>query len=436
MMQALPGGKQADPMRADWIAGIRDAALAEFGRHGQPTPRLETWRHTNLRPFDKTRFHTLPRVTATGMSEAALAPKLLDKPAGRLVFVNGRMSPTLSFAGEFGGPVGLESIVLAVTGGSPLLRAHLGTVACHEGAEHAMTAQNLGTFDGGAVLFVPAGLKMPGPIELVFVGAPTDVPVKNTIRNMIVVGRGAELTVVERYLALDFRDQPYMTNAVTELVAAENAQVRHVRIQDEGPAALHLGVLGVRQSAHSRVESDVIQVGAKLGRSDVQVALAEPGASCRVDGLYVGTGEQHLDQNSVIEHQAPHCDSSELYKGVLDQRSSGVFRGRIEFHEGAIKSSTQQLNRNLLLSPHASASSKPQLEIDNDDVKATHGSTIGQLDDSALFYMRARGIDAETARGLLTWGFVREVVDALPVPELRTWLARRLSDRLTVPDEE
>ena len=432
-MQALPGGKQTDPMVGGWIGDLRDAALADYGRHGAPTQKLEAWRHTSLRVLETTRFEESHGIAATGMSAEVLRSRMLAKPAARMVFVNGNFAPVLSFASEEFDETGFLNMRTAIQCDSPALRAHFGSAAPQQGPEHALTARNAGTFHDGAALFLAKGFSAPGPVELVFLGAPVNQPVGSVVRNLIVAERGTEVTVVERYMALDFRDQAYLTDAVTEVIVGDGATVRHVRVQDEGPAAVHLGVLGVRQQADSRFESTVIQVGAAVGRSDVQVAMVAPGASCKLDGLYVGTKSQHLDQNTVIEHLAPHCSSTQVYKGVLDQRSHGVFRGRVLFHEGAIKSSTEQMSRSLLLSPNAVANAKPQLEIDNDDVKATHGATIGQLDADALFYLHARGIDLQTARGLLTWGFVSEMVHELPVPELRSWLERKLSDRLAVP---
>lgn len=434
-MQALPGGKQQDPMLGGWISGLRDAALALYGSHGTPTPKLEAWRHTSLRVLDKLRFEEQPNVTATAMSGPALQRRLLANPTARMVFINGRHCPALSFAAEELHGARFVNMRQAIEQDLPPLRSHFGAAAPQQGPEHALTARNAGTFHDGAALFLPANFVAPGPVELVFVGAPAEKSVRNVVRNLIVAERGAEVTLVERYIALDFHDKAYHTDAVSEVVLGEGATVRHVRIQDEGPEAIHLGVLGVLQRADSRFESTVIQVGAAMGRSDVQVRMVAPGASCRLDGLYAGDAKQHLDQNTVIEHVAPHCGSTQVYKGVLDQHSSGVFRGRVLFHAGAVKSTTEQMSRSLLLSPNAVANAKPQLEIDNDDVKATHGATIGQLDADALFYLLARGIDLPTARGMLTWGFVAEVVDGLPLPELRTWLAKRLADRLYVPDE-
>lgn len=429
-MQALPNSQREDPMQRGWIGDLRDQAWEAYVRNGTPTPRLEAWRYTSLKALEKLQFEAKASAVATAMTERLLDADALEAIAARLIFVNGRLASWMTLADGLDDKVQLTSLRAAIKADNQLVRQHLCSAAPMKGAEHAMTALNAARFEDGALLAVAAGVVLDRPVELIFITAPAGGPSESHLRNLIVAGRHAEVTVVERYISMDMGEHATATQAVTEVIAGEGATVRHVRVQDEALSALHLGVVGARQEANSRFESTVIQLGASLGRADVQVALRGEGASCSLDGLYVASGDQHLDNNTVIRHIAPRCDSAELYKGVLDGKSTGVFRGRVLIGEGAVKSTTAQLNRNLLMSEHATANTKPQLEIDNDDVQATHGATVGQLDAGALFYLRSRGIDEPTARSLLTWGFAREVIDRLPVPALHDLLTARLARAL------
>jgi Fe-S cluster assembly protein SufD len=267
-----------------------------------------------------------------------------------------------------------------------------------------------------------------GFIHLLFIGQGDGI--WSHPRNLITVGRGSQVTIVETYVG----SGQYFTNAVTEIAADEDSVVDHYKFQCEDSNAFHVGNVFIREERSANVMSRSVSVGGAIVRNETHVALLGPGAAVSLDGLFTATGTQHMDNRTVIDHISPHCDSLELYKGILDQNARGVFDGRIIVRPDAKKTASKQENRNMLLSETAIVDSKPTLEIHNDDVKCNHGSTIGQLDPESLFYLQSRGIDAEAARSLLIYAFASEIVDRMklePVQEqIRRALFRSRPDRL------
>ncbi|HEX2121979.1 MAG TPA: Fe-S cluster assembly protein SufD, partial [Thermoanaerobaculia bacterium] len=241
-------------------------------------------------------------------------------------------------------------------------------------------------------------------------------------RNLVVAGANAQVAIVETYVGTG----SYMTNAVTEIVAGEGAVVDHYRLECESLDAFHVGNVFIRQERGANVTSRSIAIGAALARSETHVILGGEGATVSLDGLFAGTGRQHLDNRTVIDHAKPHCESHELYKGVLDQNARGVFDGRIIVRPDAKKTVSRQENRNLLLSETAVVDSKPTLEIHNDDVKCNHGSTIGQIAQEPMFYLRSRGIGEEEARSLLIHAFASEIIDRMKIEPVREQIRRAL----------
>ncbi|HZW74118.1 MAG TPA: Fe-S cluster assembly protein SufD, partial [Caldimonas sp.] len=245
-------------------------------------------------------------------------------------------------------------------------------------------------------------------------------------RTLIVAGEGSRVTVVEHYLG----EGIYWTNAVTEAVLGAGASLTHYRVQRDSPRAFHVGTVAVEQAADSRYGSRSISLGGALVRSDIGTRLDAPGAACTFDGLYLASGTQHVDHHTTIDHRQPRGTSRELYKGIMDGRATGVFNGKVFVRPHAQQSDAQQMNKNLLLSDDAQIETKPQLEIFADDVKCSHGATIGQLDDDAIFYLRARGIDAAAARQMLIFAFANELIEPVAVEPLRALLTRELGERL------
>ncbi|MEW6249032.1 MAG: Fe-S cluster assembly protein SufD [Planctomycetota bacterium] len=412
-----------------WLRPLRQAAIAHYAELGIPTTRHEDWRYTNLAPLVRARPQLAPDASAR-VRVADLRPFLWE-PAGtpRLVFVNGRFAPHLS---EPAAPRGVQMGTLAGAAGGALaaLEAQFNRYA--QPGQHAFAAVNTAFLEDGAHVLIAPGAIVEAPLHLVFVSTSEETPTFACPRTLVIAGANSQCTIVESYVGLPAGKDagPYFTNAVTELVAGENAVVDHYKVQREAENAFHIGALYLHQQRAATVTSHNLSLGGGLVRHDLNVVLAGEGGDCHLNGLYVVGGEQHVDNHLRVEHAAPHCNSREVYKGVLDGQSRGVFTGRIIVRKGAQKTDGKQTNNNLLLSGEAQVDTKPQLEIFADDVKCTHGATIGQLDADALFYLRSRGVPADAARGLLTYAFAGESLDQIRVAPLRAQIARLVRARL------
>jgi len=369
------------------VTTLREEAAERFATLGWPTPRIEEWRYTNLAPVQKVAWR-VDEAPAAADSPASL----VEKGATEYVFVNGR---------------GLKPAAPLET-----------TIADWE--RNAMVALNTANMQDGARIEIPAGQIVDGFIHLLFIGKGDGI--WSHPRNVIAVGANAQVAIVETYVG----SGSYFTNAVTEISAGEGAVVDHYRIECESLEAFHVGNVFIRQERGANVTSRSIAIGGAIVRNETHVALAGEGASVTLDGLYTGTGTQHLDNRTVIDHIKPHCESLERYKGVLDQNARGVFDGKVIVRPDAQKTLSRQENRNLLLSETAIVDSKPTLEIHNDDVKCNHGSTIGQIEQEPLFYLRSRGIGEDEARNLLVYAFAAEVVDRMKIEPVREQIRRAL----------
>jgi Fe-S cluster assembly protein SufD len=409
-----------------WLRPLRTVGLERFVALGFPTPRLEEWKYTNVAPIARVPFRL---AAATALSAAATQAVAGLRPGtGReLVFVNGRYVPALSAPGASLRGLTIDSLAAVAAREPARVEPHLGGFDSDE--SDAFVALNTAFMEDGAVILVDKGVTVDEPIHLLFVSLPTtDGAQFSCPRNLIVAGESSHITVIESYVGATVGQ--YLTNAVTEVAVGANAGVAHYKVQREDEAAFHVGRVAARQAADSRFNSLSISLGAALARTDIGSVLGAEGGDCRLDGLYMAGGAQHVDHHTTIDHQRPHCSSRELYKGVLDGRATGVFNGKVYVRPDAQKSDAQQMNKNLLLSETAVVNTKPQLEIFADDVKCSHGATIGRLDDDALFYLRARGIDAATARTLLVYAFANELITRVPVESVRTQLDATVRDRL------
>jgi Fe-S cluster assembly protein SufD len=293
---------------------------------------------------------------------------------------------------------------------------HLAKYADYQ--DHPFTALNTSNFNDGAL--VVANGVVEGFVHLLYIGQGDAI--WSHPRNLIIAGRGSQLTVVETYAG----DGRYFTNVVTEIVAEDGAVVDHYKVECESLDAYHVGTVQIHQERSSSVTAHSVAIGGSIVRNEVNAALKGEGASLALEGLFIGAGTQHLDNKSVIDHARPHCESMELYKGILDDNARGIFDGRIIVGVGAQKTVAKQTNKNLLLSETAIVDSKPTLEIHNDDVKCNHGSTIGQLAEEPLFYLRSRGIGEEEARGMLIYAFASELVDRMKVEPVREAIRRAM----------
>jgi Fe-S cluster assembly protein SufD len=411
----------------EWLEPVRRAAMERFARTGFPAARDEEWRFTPIGPIAQGSWR--PAIGGAGeVSRAQLAPFLFGHADWTtLVFVNGSYSEPLSAIGGLPAGVRVSSLAGALRGNGATLQAHLGRHAPLEGSP--FTALNTAFLSDGGLVHVGAGVDLSAPVHLVFV---TTAAADGTVthpRNLVVVERGARASIIESYVTLA-PGQSYWTNPVTEVAVAAGAWVEHTRIQRESEGAYHVGLTHVDQQRDSHYRSFSLAMGAALARHNLHVRLKDENIETLMYGLYLTRGDQVADNHTAIYHDQPNCRSWEVYKGILDGRSRAVFNGKVFVKPEAQKTDAKQTNRNLLLSDAARVNTKPQLEIFADDVKCTHGATVGRLDEVARFYARSRGIPAAAADRLLTYAFAAEVVDEVALAPVREELDRLVLDRL------
>jgi Fe-S cluster assembly protein SufD len=418
-------GGQSPP----WVQAIRKAGIAHFCELRFPTTQHEEWRFTNVAPIAQLPFKPALRLPRQGVSARSLEPFHLDHaPVQRLVFLDGHYSAELSSSlKQPHGGIKVGSLAAALTAESAAVERHLARYA--NPADNAFVALNAAFFQDGAFIVVPAGTVVAEPIHLLFIATTTESGAANHPRNLIIAQKNSRVAVFEQYVSLT--DGAYVTNAVTELVVGEGATVEHGRIQNESREAFHLGTVQAQQEAHSRFVSHSISLGARLARNDIHSVLGGAESECLFNGLYVASGDQLVDHHTVIDHAKPHCASHEFYHGILDDRARGVFNGKIFVRKDAQKTDAKQTNRNVLLSDEATVDTKPQLEIFADDVKCTHGATVGRLDEEAVFYLCSRGIGADEARQMLLHAFGRHILERISVEAVRESLDELLLHRLT-----
>lgn len=401
---------------ADWRMPLRRAAIDWISNAGFPTTRDEDWKYTPVGPLLEPSYQVPTPVAMPGeWLEAGGAG-----PGHRLVFWNGRFVRALSATGAV--PSGAVVGPLSEAISSAQVKQRLGSLT---NTDSAFVALNTAFMEDGAFVSVPDGAELADPVELIFVADAEHGPVAIHPRNLIVLGAGAHAAIVETYLGWDVAG-PYLDNAITEAVLGPGARLEHFREQLESPQAFHVARLVVDEAAGASLSSYVLAMGGRVARSEVVARLEATGGACTLNGLYVGRGDQQLDNNTRIEHLGPGCHSRELYHGILDQHARGIFTGRVLVMREAQKSDAGQTNRNLLLSDAAEAKTRPHLQILADDVKCAHGATIGELDDDALFYLRSRGIDEDSGRAMLTSAFATAVTSTLPIRAWRHRAERRL----------
>ncbi len=405
---------------------IRGAAMEQFGATGFPDSADERWRFTSMRRLTEATFNLAAGDTER-ITRADLDTHVLASCADQcLVFVNGRFSADLSSVVGLPEGVVATSIGTATRSDLELLERHLGKYA--RPGDNPFTALGTAFIVDGAFLFMPPNVVLDKPIQLLFLSVASETPSVSHPRCLVVADGGSAASVVEVYAGLGAGE--YWTNSVTEAVIGENARLEMYRVQRESEEAHHTSTTQSFQARDSVYGLTTVELGALLSRHDINAALAGENAECHLYGLSQLRGGQHVDHHTTIEHAKPHCNSWEYFNGIYDERSRGVFTGRIVVQPGAQQTDSKQTNNSLLLSDAARADSQPQLEIYADDVKCTHGATLGPIDDRALFYFRSRGIEAETARNLLTYGFGIEILNKIGIGELRERLDDVLHARL------
>lgn len=406
-----------DLVNTDALGPLRQKAIEHFAAAGFPTTQDEEWAFTNIAPLTRNNFELAESTTVPAAVE--------DYRYGLkgLVFVDGHFAGAHSDLNGLPNDVFIERLSIAA---GTIIVAALGRAASTEG--EAFTALNTAFWQDGAIIHITSGVVVEQPIHLLFVSTGQRAHVVSHPRVLVVAGPNSQATVVESYIGLGAG--PYLTNSVSELFLGHDAVLDHYRIQRESAAAFHIAATHVYEERAAQFRSTSINLGGRLTRHHVHTALAGEGVDSTLNGLYIADGGQHVDNHTLIEHAEPNCQSHEFYKGILGGRATGVFRGKIHVHQAAQKTDAYQANQNLLLSATAQINTKPQLEIYADDVKCSHGATIGQLDADALFYLRSRGMGHREAVRVLTRAFAGEVLDRVRIPVLKDSLNQLVDRRL------
>ncbi len=410
-----------------WLESMRTQAIERFVSKGLPTTREEDWRYTNVAALGQIPFELAARQDLEmGGRDIREISCFGVFHSTQLVFVNGHFAPGLSSLQDL--PAGIEvgSLAARVQEGSGNLSEILNSHAAY--GKSPFSYLNTAFMQDGAYVRIRRGTVLDHPIHLIFISTASEKAVMSYPRTLIVAEPSSQATVLESFIGMG--ETTHFTNAVTELIAQENAVLEHYKVQQEGPQGYHVGNFYLRLGRNSQVAATSISVGGLLCRNDVHALLDAEGADLALNGLYLTRGKQHVDNHTVIDHAKPHGNSRELYLGLLDGKSRGVFDGKIFVRADAQKTVSRQTNKNLLLSDEALVNTKPQLEINADDVKCNHGATIGQLDENSLFYLRSRGIGASQAHAILTYAFANELVSLIKVDALRAWLEGVLVGRL------
>jgi len=415
-------GRRSEPT---WRRDARARAVEQFRREGLPTTRDEEWLYTPVSAIADAGYGLAAHEQ---VPPADVAPFLFPEFAGpQLVFVNGKFWPALSDLRPL--PPGVRVVSLADLQDSDpaFLERHLGRAI--QFRQRAFTALNDAWNTDGAVLIVESGVEVQTPVHVLYYSSGTGAAYPRTL---VVVGQHAKVSLVETYAGA--ANSSYFVNAITEVIVDEGGHVDHYKVQRESEQAHHIASMHLHLAKAADVSTHNISLGGALTRNDINATLDGEGIECTVNGLYLVDGDRLVDNHTAIDHAKPHCHSYEIYKGVLDGRSRGVFNGKIFVREDAQKTDAKQTNQVLLLSDDATIDTKPQLEIFADDVKCTHGATVGQLSEEALFYLRARGIAKDDARALLVHAFAEDIVDRIKIEPVRHALEQVLLARLPIKD--
>jgi Fe-S cluster assembly protein SufD len=406
-----------------WLEDLRSRGAARFTALGIPTVRDEEWRFTNVSALNSIEF--TPAGAMSGAAERLHGFAYTDAPV-RLVIVNGRFDTTLSRTKGLPQGVQAGSLAAAMKDHADVVQRYFGQLA--DFTSRSFAALNTAFVQDGAFVHLPDGAAVDTPIHIIFVSGADGSTVMAHPRTLIVAGANAQAKIVESYIGAP--GEMYFTNAVSEIFVGENAGVDHYKVQRESIDAFHIASLHTHTSRSSRFSSHSFALGGKFVRNDAVAILDGEGGDCTLNGLYLADRDRLIDNHTTIDHAKPHCGSHEVYKGILGGASRAVFNGKIIVRQDAQKTDAKQTNRALLLTDGATINTKPQLEIFADDVKCTHGAAIGQLDDEAIFYLRARGLTFAEARDMLIHAFAGQVLDGVQIPELREALEAELFDQL------
>ncbi len=415
--------KSAPSHNIAWLKKLRQEGFARFSEAGFPTTRDEDWRFTNPNAIAQTPFH-LVRNGHFLPSQIDIDQFRMPGAGSQLVFVDGRFAPGLSAIGKLLAGVTVGNLAAEIARNPEAIEKHLGRYLNMQ--RDSFGALNTAFLEDGAYVHIAKGVVLESPVVILYVSTEHDSPAVNYPRNLIVAEENSHATIVEDYVSLGGGQA--FSNVVTELVAGDHSVVSHYMIEREHTGTFNVSTLRIQQGRTADVASHSVLLGGALVRNNIHPVLAGEGGECLINGLFIGNGRQHLDNYMLVEHASPHCGSRQFYNGILDGHAHGVFHGRIIVHKDAQKTDAKQTNRNLLLSDTAQIDTKPQLEIYADDVKCTHGATIGQMEENSLFYLRSRGIDEMSARRLLLVAFASECMDRMKEGPVRTHIEKLIHD--------
>ncbi|MFG0288568.1 MAG: Fe-S cluster assembly protein SufD [Rhodopirellula sp. JB044] len=413
-----------------WLAELRQTAMSRFTQLGIPTKRIEDWRFTNVKSLASMPYRNVQSISLSGgEAEALLEKAKLDESFHRLVFVNGHFVSQWSTEHELPEGVVIGNLATAIREEAGDLQNRLSVETDDEAA--AFIALNTAFVNDGAYVEIPDGVTVDQPIHLIFLSVEAGQTVSHP-RNVLRLGKGSRAAVVETYLGRE--GEGYFTNAITQVDLDETAFLDHHKLQHEQTESLHIASTHVDQKESSEFRSHYFSFGSLMARNEINLMLDGEQIESTLNGLYMPTGEQLMDCRTRIDHARPHCNTYELYKGILDDKAKGVFNGKIFVHQDAQKTDAKQSNQALLLSDDAVVNTKPQLEIYADDVKCTHGATIGELDENSLYYLRSRGVSKDLARKMLIFAFANDVVQGVEIPAVRQHLETILLSSHGLPD--
>ena len=418
---------EQDEAQPKWLLNIRKSGLARFSENGFPTLNDEDWRYTNVQSIAALPFRPVTDLPATLPSATDLERfHFLKASPTLLVFVDGQFAPSLSKLPPPASGVLITNLRDALTKVPELIEQKLSKLSTVDA--NGFTGLNTAYFEDGVFIHVAANQAVKQPVHALFVSTGQDAGATAHTRNLVVADASSQLTYLENYVSLG--EAATLSNAVTEFFVGDNAQVEHVKFQEQDTRSYHVAGLYSESGRDARLWSHSFALGSAISRNNIRARLAGPGLQAVLNGLYLTRGRQVADHYMFVEHAAPNCESHEYFNGILDDESRGVFHGRIFVHRVAQKTDAKQTNKNLLLSDNARANTKPQLEIYADDVKCTHGATVGQMDEQAIFYLRARGLPLEIARRMLMHAFAGEIIERIQHPGVREEIDQVFWDRL------
>ncbi|MCI0330410.1 MAG: Fe-S cluster assembly protein SufD [candidate division Zixibacteria bacterium] len=410
-----------------WVRQLRQKGFARFAEMNFPTMKDEEWKYTSVAPIVKVPFRLAVEYPSGVLAKTEIEGRFFGQPGWpRLVFVNGIFSRELSSISGLPKGVLVKSLGEALKENPELVEPYLGKYARLD--DSIFAALGTAFLQDGAFVYLPTGVVLEKPAHLLFVSTAEKEATVVHPRILVVAEAGSRGTVIENHFGKS--GQPYFSNVVTEIVVGEEASVEHYKLQREDENGFHIATTEVFQKRASRYAGFTLDAGAQLGRNTHRVVLDGPEVDCRLNGLYFAAGKQHIDNHTAIEHRFPNGKSFEVYKGIVDGRARAVYNGKVFVRQAAQKTDSKQTNKNLILSDLATVDTKPQLEIFADDVKCTHGATVGQLDESAIFYLTARGISRPNAARLLTFGFANDVLNHIELEPMRVELEAELLARL------